>query len=136
MKTINIPNQNNKLAADIFGHITFSPTVIDPVIHIPVPRGIPESDLPIAFNIQSTGAPVFVANLITFARCKLIDLSSIETLLASGLERDLFIQKFISENKNATYHSEVAVYIYQKVLTLPSPEKGEGANAQVAVDKP
>ncbi len=122
MKTINIPNQNNKLAADIFGHITFSPTIIDPIQHVPAPRGVPESDLPIAFNIQSTGAPVFVANLITFARCKLIDLSSIETYLASGMDRDQFIQKFIAENKTATYHSEVAVYIYQKVQTgcIPS----------------
>lgn len=117
MKTIYIPNQNNKLAAEIFGHITFSPTITDPVKHIPVPRGIPESSLPMVFKIQSPTEPEksFIANLITFARCRLVDLSSIETYLAAGMERSDFIAKFITENPGATYNSEVAVYIYSKL---------------------
>lgn len=117
MKTIKIPNQNGKLTAQLFGHISFAPTIIDPVKHIPVPRGIPERDLPIAFTIQDPENKVtsFTANLITFARCKLIDLSSIETYLASGMERNEFIQKFISENPSCNYQSDVAVYIYEKL---------------------
>lgn len=117
MKTILIPNQNNKLAAEIFAHITFSPTIIDPIKHIRVPRGVPESDLPMLFRIQSptNSGQSFLANLITFARCRLYDLSSIETYLAAGVEWSVFIKNFMADNPGTTRDTEVAVYIYQKL---------------------
>ena len=105
MKILHITNENGKLSNSVFAHITFAPK-----------EGIPESNLPMDFLIQDPAnyKNSFAAKLITFARCKLKHLSSIETYLSAGIDRSAFIQNFIILNKSATYDSDIAVYIYKK----------------------
>lgn len=106
MNTVKLPNQNNKLQNNVFAHISFAPA-----------QKIMQSNLPVPVIIQEQGNDEnkFDAQLVTMVRSRLMDLSSIETYLAAGMERTKFIHWFMDNNKNATYKTEVAVYIYIKL---------------------
>ena len=105
MKTIKLPNHNNKLSCEVFAHIAIAPQ-----------QKISQDKFPMAFTIEQADNKEnnFIADLLTFARSRLMDLSSIDTYLCSGMERTKFIEWFLDNNKGTTYFTEVAVYIYKK----------------------
>lgn len=105
MKTIKLPNHNNKLSCDVFAHIGIAPL-----------KKISEDEFPMEFKIEQVDNKEnnFAAELLTFARCRLMDLSSVETYLCAGMDRTKFIHWFMDNNKGVEYTTDVAVYIYKK----------------------
>lgn len=105
MKTLKLPNHNNKLLCDVFAHIAPAPATKISADKFPMPFTIVQAD-----NKELS----FKAQLLTLARCRLMDLSSIETYLCGGMDRTKFIHWFLDDNKGTTYFTEVAVYVYKK----------------------
>lgn len=103
-----LPDLNGKFNCRYFTHIDHAPT-----------RPIPESELPMQLLIEDSDNPANAvkAKLITLARCSLGTLSSIDTYLASGMERAAFLNKFYSNNPAANHNTPIAIYVYEKVIS-------------------
>lgn len=104
VKTVKIPNSNNKLACPKFSHISFAPPA----------EILKESQLPLPVLIQS-GSESIAANLIAMAIIKLRELSSIDTYLSAGVDRTTFMTQFLTDNPGTDADTRVAVYIYHKL---------------------
>lgn len=106
MKTLIIPNSNNKLQCESFLHIAARPSKV-----------ILASDLPQKFIIQDkseTPAVKFEAELVDILPTVICDLPSVITYAASGMDYLKFQEQYIKQNIVHTKLDEVAVYIYRK----------------------
>lgn len=109
MKTLLIPNLNNKLSCNYFSHIGFSPD-----------QKIPESELKQKYIIEDQNKEIenFEAELVTFARCPIGFLSEMDTYMANGVDKDKFMMDFKLEHPEVHEETEIAIYIYRRVCYL------------------
>lgn len=105
MKTLLIPNLNNKLSCKYFSHITFSPD-----------KKIPESELKKKYVIEDPLKSInsFEVELITFGRLPLAYISELDTFVSSGVGREKFILDFKADHPEATKETEIAIYVYKR----------------------
>lgn len=98
MKTLTIPNYNNKLACDVFVHIAPAPKV-----------AVTQSDLPKRFKINSDKQE-FEAELVELIKFKFGRIPSILIYASHGMDAD----NFYHSSTNINMQDDYAVYVYKK----------------------
>ena len=119
MQEMTLKNLNNRLLCDTFLHIAAAPgkTILESTFPIPVKVSEPSISGPVsltAINVSSPEVISFEADIIDIARMDLLALSSLITVPASGMDREMFIKSWLADHPNATMNDKMAIYIFKK----------------------
>ncbi len=108
MKTEPIPlklaNDNNKLACNGFIQLHFAP-----------PQGtVHEKDFDKLYVVNQNDENIFV-KLVSFARIPFDLIGTVLTIPATGVESDVWREKWLQKYQDTKPETEMAVYCYQRM---------------------
>jgi hypothetical protein len=114
-----IENANNKLACNFFSHIHFAPRKsgyrnIGQESKL-LPGDITEDTFNKVFLIKNNDTEVLV-QLHDFRRLTFQEISSSDTLLASGMMQNEWKSKFITKYPHVNNETEMAIYFYARIV--------------------
>jgi hypothetical protein len=102
-KRIYLKNDNNRLQCEAFLQIHFAPE-----------SRLTEKDLSNTFVVDVGGVDTFL-QMVDFMRVPFDQVSSLMTLPSTGMESDVWKQKWLEDFPNTQPGTMMAVYMYKKL---------------------